>query len=197
LNEGRLVVVTGPSHAGKTTTIEAVRRELSVPSAVIAIDDIIASLDLGSGELWKDGLPVAYDVAAAAAAELLRHRFVVFLESTFTYIPGTDDDEPQLHREQLERLLQIARVAAVPSVVVGIGADLRILQDRHAATGRLDSRVIERIWTLHRGATLAETTVVVDTTAVPPREAAALVLAALERAGIATLRGQNVRTGEA
>lgn len=179
MSSGALLILTGPSHAGKTTAARSAMRSLGVPSAHVAIDEIIAWLDLAADELWEHGLPAAYDVAAEATDALLRRDFVVLLESTFTFIP--DDDRPaQFHDDQLARFVRIGRDREAPVTVVRFGADLDELLRRQAGTGRLHRGVVEGTWGQHSASIELDVPIVdVATAGLAPEEMAARVRAAL------------------
>jgi hypothetical protein len=169
--------VTGPSHAGKSAGIAQARRALASHSAFIAIDDIIASLDLGEDDLWEDGLPAAYDVAVASAAALLRRDFVVFVESTFTFVPP--GKSPAIHPEQLGRLIDAAKAANAPWLVVRLTSRSDVLLRRREATGRLDPSVVRGTWRLHNDWIPGIDTHELDTSAMSPNQVTAALLDAL------------------
>jgi len=178
LTTRRLVIVTGPSHAGKSATIAQTRRALTSRAAVVAIDDIIASFDLGEDDLWKEGLPAAYDVAVASATALLRRDFVVFVESTFTFVPP-DGTTPVVHPEQLRRLIDAAEAVDASWLVVRLASRVEELLRRGKATGRLDPDIVQETWGLHRewmpGIEMRE----LDTNAMSSDQVAAVLLDAI------------------
>ncbi len=147
-------------------------------NAVIAIDDIIASLDLGEADLWEDGLPAAYDVAVAGATALLRRDFVVFVESTFTFVPS-DDRPPVTHPEQLRRLVNAAEAVTASWIVVRLTTEADELARRREATGRIDPAVVRWTSTLHGDWVLGAGSHELDTSTVSHEEAAALLDALL------------------
>jgi len=173
-----LVILTGPSHAGKTSAISLARRSLNCRSAVIAVDDIIAGLNLGEEDLWEAGLPAAYDVAVASSEALLRRDFTVFVESTFTFVPS-DGRPPTVHPEQLLRLIDMAEQTGAPWLVVRLTTTAEELARRQEATGRLDQTVVSGTWGLHRDWTLGVDAHELDTGATATDQIAAALIAAL------------------
>jgi predicted kinase len=144
----KLIILTGPSHSGKTSVARALVRELRCPTGHVEIDKIMEMLSLGDLDHWEHGLPVAYDIAAAATETLLLHDFVVVFDSTFTFIPS-DGREGQWHAEQLARLQQLGRKVGAPVAMVQLRASLPELLRRRALTGRLSDPIVEGVWKLH------------------------------------------------
>jgi predicted kinase len=142
MSSGQLLILTGPSHAGKSSTAQAILRSLESPAAHVAIDEIMSWLDLSADDAWETGLPVAYDVAASAVETLLRRGFVVLLESTFTFIPG-EDRRGMFHADELRRFIELGRTHGRQVLVTRLTADPSELLRRNAATQRMDRWVIE------------------------------------------------------
>jgi len=152
LPDARLIVLTGPSHSGKTSLATALAETLAPPTALIAVDDIVATLRLVSPEHWAEhwriGLPIAYDVAEATVEVLLRRGVTVLLESTFTFIP-VDDSPMECHADRFDRIIDVAQRLDLSVDVVRLMAAPDQLLRRRAGTGRLTDAVIEGTWTLH------------------------------------------------
>lgn len=182
---GVLIIVTGPSHSGKSSAIRRVMRLVEWPSAWVAIDEIIGRLSVGRDSVWPAALPGAYDVAAAESGALLRRGFTVFVESTFTFVPpgGTVIER---HPEQLERLLDVARRCDSPAAVIRFHSSEEELLGRRERTGRLDPDVVSGTARAHAGFDLADA-LDVDTSALA-RDQVAEQLAAFVR----TLRGEGL-----
>jgi len=127
---------------------QTLMRELTGRAAHVEIDSIMRTLSIGDGDHWEDGLPVAYDVAAATAETLLLHDFTVLFDSTFTFVPS-DGREGQWHAEQLRRLESLAGEVGAAVTVVRLRARLPELLRRRSLTGRLNDELVEEIWRLH------------------------------------------------
>lgn len=150
---GDLVVVTGPSHAGKSTLIRELEARTLRPAATVAIDEVIAEVQLPEVDLWSHGLPLAYGAAATRAEQLLARGELVFYESTFTYVPPPPRP-PELHRDQLERLLRISSRLGAGTLVLQLVANLDDVSDRQRASGRLSTRIVREVWRQHTGTQL-------------------------------------------
>ncbi|MDQ5807551.1 MAG: ATP-binding protein [Actinomycetota bacterium] len=171
-------MLTGPSHAGKTTTGWEIARRVPAPVAMLAIDDIVARFDLSPEDPWEHGLPAAYDVAVASADALLRRGFLVLVESTFTYIPP-DERPGQFQRGELLRLAATAAAADARCLVVRLVAPLRELERRRMVTGRITPEIVEGTWQQHhRAERLPSWPITIRTDGTSPAEAAELVIAA-------------------
>lgn len=148
----RLIIITGPSHSGKSLLATSLTTMLGRPTATIGIDELVATLNLAPpdswGEHWRLGLPVAYDVASAHAEVLLRHGITVLLESTFTYI-SLDGGRGECHADRLDGFVQIGVQAGAEVRVVRLTADREELLRRRAATMRLSDLVVEGTWATH------------------------------------------------
>lgn len=172
VSQPALILITGPSHSGKTSVARSVLHDFSRPVAYLAIDDIMQDLDLGDQDQWEDGLPAAYDVAFSSARALLRRGFLVLLESTLTFVPSPDRP-PQFHANQLTRAARLAAETQAGCLVVRLTADLDEIRRRRARTARLTSRIVDGTWALHARQALHGCPVVeLDTTTLTPDDAA-------------------------
>lgn len=180
----RLIVLTGPSHGGKSSVARGLVQALDGPKAWVAIDPIVETLALVPrdrwAEAWEVGLPVAYDVAEASVSILLEREITVMLESTLTFIP-IDGRPPEFHADRLERFLALAARLGAEAHVFRVTAALDELVRRRALTGRLTDGVVEGTWRQH-GGTPIDGAVEVDTTAVDAGAATQRVAAALAAA---------------
>lgn len=174
---GELVLVTGPSHAGKSTLIDELLGRVDPPVYVVSIDEVIGASELPTEELqWERGLDAAYDAAAERTSELLAGGGLVFYESTFTYVPP-DSRPAQLHPDQLHRLLEIADERDANALVVQLTASLEVVQSRRERTNRLTDRIVAEAWRMHAGAALQATRLLrLDTSELSAEQAASLVL---------------------
>jgi chloramphenicol 3-O-phosphotransferase len=169
---GELVIVTGSSHAGKTTLIRELQSHLSRPAAVVAIDEVIESVDLPPEDLWRQGLALAYRAAADRTRELLELGSFVFYESTFTYIPP-GEGPPEFHAEQLECLLQLAARLGSRVLVVRLTATLEDVSERQRQTRRLSNEIVRETWHRHAAEPIqAPELLEIDTSPLSPAEIA-------------------------
>jgi predicted kinase len=191
---GALVVVTGPSHAGKSTLIGELRSRLDRPAATVAIDELMERSSLPLELRWEHGLTDTYDAAARQSIDLLTSGLVVFYESTFTYIPP-DERPPQFHLDQLHRLLGLAREAGAAQLVVQLTTTSSELERRRSGTQRLDSVIVAETWRQHSSARLqVESLLRLDTSRLSAAEAADSVLSWLKTA-LAASGGCNEPAG--
>jgi hypothetical protein len=181
-----LVIVTGPSHVGKTSAAEHAISRLRQRAAHVAIDEIMSWLSFGREDQWKVGLPIAYDVARAACRTLLDRDFVVLLESTFTYIPR-DDRAPEFHSHELLRFVDVARQAGAACIVLRLRANKQDVLHRNALTERWPQALVEAIWNEHeRELAVSAPTYDIDTSESDAQTVAGLVVAAI-RSRVATM----------
>jgi chloramphenicol 3-O-phosphotransferase len=189
--DARLIVLTGPSHSGKSSLAASLVETLAPPVAVVAIDEIVATLRLVSPERWADqwrlGLPIAYDVAEATVDVLLRRGITVLLESTFTFVP-VDDQPMQCHAARLEAMIEVARRLEVCAHVIHLMAAPEELLRRRATTGRLNDAVVEGTWTLHSQSVprAGDALIEIDTTTCDVASVARSVAALLSRGSSAS-----------
>jgi predicted kinase len=173
---GELVVVTGPSHVGKSTLIRELLELIDRPAAIVSIDEVIEASDLPPELRWERGLEAAYDAAAALTGEALARGCLVLYESTFTYVPP-DPRPAQLHLEQLQRLLKVAEEHDADGLVVYLTASLAAVGRRQEQTTRLTGRIVAEAWRMHAAGTLEAARLLrLDTSQLSARESATLVL---------------------
>lgn len=173
---GELVVVTGPSHVGKSTLISALVELINRPAEIVSIDEVIEASDLPPELRWERGLEAAYDAAAAQTSEALAGNCLVLYESTFTYVPP-DSRPAQLHPEQLQRLLNVAEEHDSDALVVYLTASLDAVERRQEQTARLTGRIVSEAWRMHAEAALEATRWLrLDTSKISAQEAATVVL---------------------
>jgi predicted kinase len=144
---GRLVIVTGPSHAGKSTLIRELLRRAGGMGAVVSIDEEIEKFQLPDAERWERALPAAYEAAAERSRRLLRQGSLVFFESTFTYVP--QERPPEFHLKQLQRLLEVAAEVDAEVAVLQLQTSREGVLARQRQTGRLTPRIVEETWRRH------------------------------------------------
>lgn len=184
MSRPRVVILTGASHSGKTSVARALLPRLGPRSTAIAIDDIVGSLYIGEEWPWEEGLPIAYEVAAATLDVALGHGFTVLYESTFTYVP-VDGSAPTLFRDELTRIAAIARGHDAQLHVVELRAGLGVVKARRAATGRLSDDLIEQIWELFDSRGVAPPSATrIEAGEASPVELAEAVLGATGAAGV-------------
>jgi hypothetical protein len=151
VGESRLIVLTGPSHSGKTEVGVRLRERLPPPVARLAMDELLDGFTISAEEYWTTGLAAGYDVLVAGSDALLGRGFTVLVESTFTYVPP-DGSAPEFHLEQVERLAEMARAGGARFDLVVLNASREELLRRRHATGRLWDSVIEGTARLHQEA---------------------------------------------
>lgn len=145
---GDLVIVTGSSHAGKSTLIRELRVRIDRPTATVSIDETIARGNLPEADLWDQGLPLAYAVAVTEAEKLLARGMLVFFESTFTYIPP-QPRPPEFHDAQLRRVVEVSERLGGNTAVLQLVATREDVSDRLRASGRLPATIVLETWRLH------------------------------------------------
>lgn len=167
--------MTGSSHAGKSTLIRELQERATLPTHYVSIDETIEEIDLPANELWERGLPAAYSRAIETAAALLHDGALVLFESTFTYVPP-DNRPGQFHREEIERLLEVADREDADVLIVHLRASVDDLVERRNASQRLNMEILIETFMLHADHTLpAEKTIFLDTSRHAVKEAADLI----------------------
>jgi tRNA uridine 5-carbamoylmethylation protein Kti12 len=144
-----LIVITGPSHSGKSATARALIAALGQEAVHVAIDDLVNRSGAAGLEDWEARLPTAYDEAIDRVKSLLREGQSVVFESTFTFVP-LDGRPAQFHVEPLVELQQTARDADASFAVVRLAATLPEVLRRRSSTGRLSPEVVRGTWLQHR-----------------------------------------------
>jgi len=183
VSEPRLIVVTGPSHAGKSSVLTVLREQLDGPVAVLAMDDVLGQLTIPPAEdYWRVALEAGYDVLLASAEALLRRGFTVLLESTFTFVP-LDDAPPELHARRIAELADVAVATGSDFDLVLLTATLPELIRRRGATKRLWDRVVEGSHQLHETFPGDGVQIRVDTTGQTPAAVAERLRRQLSREG--------------
>jgi len=90
---GRLIVLTGASHTGKSSVAAEILRLASPPVAFLGIDSTLDhTLVRPEGGRWEE-IPLAYELNREQIAPLLRQGWTVVFESTFTYVPAAGPPE--------------------------------------------------------------------------------------------------------
>jgi chloramphenicol 3-O-phosphotransferase len=176
-NEGPgLLVLTGPSHAGKTAVAEELLAIVRRPAAYLSVDDTLErTLQRPAGDIWAE-IPLAYELICSELKVLLERGWLVIVESTFTYISSEGNGE--LHRGALAQMIEIAASRQLHWWVVQLTAERETILARADRVSRLDPAVVSGTFALHQdGAADLAVTQVVSTDALLPREAAAAILA--------------------
>lgn len=178
MTAGRVLVLNGPSSAGKTSLARAVQDRLDGWWLVLGIDTLIASMpwrmigsedgltinadgsiDLGPG--WR----VAHDRWRSAVGALVREGASVILDEVF--LEAAED------QALWRRTLDSSEVTWV-----GVRCDVEVAAARESARGdRLPNLSRYQAAVVHEG---VDYDVVVDTTALSPEEAAEIVTAHME-----------------
>lgn len=146
-----LIVLTGPSHAGKTTLARALQAAAAPrTTAYVAIDGLMEAITVTPDtDAWPVGLPVAYEMATAGLEAMAGRRSVVLFESTFTFVPP-GEEEPQFHEEQLQTVMRLGSACYRDCVVVRVSATEASLLERGRATNRFSPDLLSAIAALHR-----------------------------------------------
>jgi len=178
INPPELLVLTGPSHAGKTAVSREMLARTPGPAAYLSVDDTLRhTLRRSTGEIWAE-IPLAYELIDKELGVLLAKGWFVIVESTFTYV--RPDGSGELHDDALARMIGIAESESAGWNVVQLMAGREEIISRAGQTGRLDSKIISEIFDLHQGSTLPSSTSVVDTEGLTPAETAAAISALLD-----------------
>jgi hypothetical protein len=172
-----LLVLTGASHTGKSSVARALLDLVPPPAAYVEVDRVIqGTLVRPPGDPWRE-IPLAYELLFPQVEILLRRRWLVVFESTFTFVPGRG--EPELHLDQLESFLDMAERLAVRSQVVQLLPDRETVSRRAAETGRLDTNVVSTTLDLHEAADLPASTLKISPGTSSPEELAGRILGRL------------------
>lgn len=172
---GGLLVLTGASHTGKTSVAEAAARLGVPPIALLGVDSVIRrTLVRPRGDLWREGIPLAYEILAKELPIRLNESWLVVLESTFTYVP--DEGRPQLHLDRLAGFVALATAQGRPATVAQLNAPREVVLERARRSGRLPPAVVEKTLELHDTADLPAGAIRVETEEKAPEEIASGLL---------------------
>jgi hypothetical protein len=172
-----LLILTGASHTGKTAVAQALVKKLQGRAAFLAVDEILERvLPVFDGDIWQQ-IPLAYELIAAQLPILLARGWLVIVESTFTYVPP--DEPPELHRTEMERLLEQAESCHAPSLLVQLVADEEVALSRARTTGRLDPEVVAGTFAAHASTPLLGSSLRIDTALLDPDASASTILRSL------------------
>ena len=167
---GSLLVVTGASHTGKTSVIQALLPRLDPPVAVLGVDDLLRrTLVRPEGDPWKE-IPLAYELIERQVAALLERGWLAIVESTFTYVPP--EGEGELHDDTLSQLIALAEQQRAPWLLCRIEAPAELTLSRSDQTKRLPSELVAAIYRLHAKLTLPVGTLKLSTAEHTPEEVA-------------------------
>jgi predicted kinase len=156
-----LLIVTGASHTGKTSVIEAILPFLNSPVALLGLDAILSSsLVRPPGDRWEQ-IPLAYELIERQTDALLERGWLVIVESTFTYVPP--EGKPVFHRDTLKRMIKIAERHGASSIVCRVQAPLQLVSERSLQTRRLPARVVAATARLHEEAELPTSSLTLST----------------------------------
>ncbi|HEX5374758.1 MAG TPA: AAA family ATPase [Solirubrobacterales bacterium] len=170
----RLIILTGASHTGKTSVARELTRQAPPPVAYLSVDEILSAvLTAPSGSIWEQ-IPLAYRLMHAQAGVLLEAGWLTILESTFTYVP--EEGAPELHLNELQRLVELAEQTPVPLTVARLEVPSKQLIERVRATGRLDPNIAAQTAALHEEAEMPATTLRLDASSATAEQLASQVL---------------------
>lgn len=172
------MILTGPSHSGKTSIARRLFESLPRPVAYLSLDDLVERALRGTEpDPWTQ-IPLAYHLLEVQASALLERHWFVMLESTFTYVGP--DGNGEMHREAVDSLLAIARSRGAPAFIVRLRSPTETLLERAASTGRIDASIVGETARLHAEADFPES-LEVDTGEAGPDAAAAAVRAWVQK----------------
>jgi predicted kinase len=147
-----LLILTGASHSGKSSVIEALSRTSAEPLALLGVDAVLAGTIRPAADDRWDQIPLAYDLIEAQTPVLLDRGWPVLVESTFTYVG--DDSSGEIHLDRLETLVGIAARREVPWLVCQLDAKPQVLISRARVSNRLEERIVSETARLHLTASL-------------------------------------------
>lgn len=174
----KLLVITGASHTGKTSVAEALLGRVPPPAAYLSVDTILQiTLTQPPGSVWGQ-IPLAYELMRLQAKALIGKGWLVVAESTFTYVPTTGT--PQLHLDELRRLVLSAEDQRVSSTVVQLSAPAEQLAERARKTGRLAPDIVAKTARLHEATNLLDGTLRLDSGAQTAEGLASQILRGLK-----------------
>jgi hypothetical protein len=168
------LILTGPSHSGKTEVAKAIL-ETSLPAtAFLSVDDIVERVLIrASGDVWGQA-PLAYELLCSQLRILLEHGWFVLIESTFTYVPLEGD--PEFHAEALSRLVAEAATRNAPAWIGQLTAPSDVILARAERTDRLSLDIVEGTIALHKSVEFPLAPLVIDTSRLDPARAAEAIL---------------------
>lgn len=141
-----LIIITGPSHSGKTSLARALRREVLPEPALVELDNLLENVLFASAATLPVWLPLAHEVGRSMVESILRSQRSVIFESTFTLVDGPD---VRLYDDVLQRLIETASSLKARIVVVHLSLRRETALARQRMTGRLSQDIVARIWQAH------------------------------------------------
>ena len=173
-----LIVLTGPSHSGKSALARALLDSFDDKAAFLSVDDVLErTLVRPRSHMWKE-IPLAYELLEPQVATLLARGWTVVFESTFTFVP--DDGEPAFHGDRLAALVARAAELCVASIVVQVLASRETLDGRARRSERLDPTIVRHTDVLHQNAALPAGSLRIISEQADPSELARQVLERLD-----------------
>lgn len=141
-----LVIITGPSHVGKTTAVKELLGYLPIRTAVLALDTVLRAFRTDPNHP-DTVLDTAYDLLVGMVCLLLERGFVVVVESTFTLVRATG--EVEMYTDRLEQLRAVAGEHSLSASSVALMTDWATVQHRADRLQRLDRGIVQAIWRAH------------------------------------------------
>ncbi|MGN6203136.1 MAG: AAA family ATPase [Solirubrobacterales bacterium] len=173
-----LLILTGPSHVGKTSVARAMMEALPPPAAYLSVDDVLERVLLRPpGSIWSQ-IPLAYELIGEQMEVLLDQGWFVIAESTFTYV--SRDAEGDFHGSALARWIEAADARQAPWLLSRLEAPRETILTRARRDGRLDQEIVGATIDLHEETDLPDAHTV-DTHSLDPAAAAAQILTRLNR----------------
>lgn len=120
MESGGIIVLNGPSSAGKTTLAAAAVARLGPTGAAVSIDDFFGFVSPDAGTGWGVFAALTESIFAAAAA-LARHGFQVFVDTVFERVECFEIATRLLNR--------------LPHRFVAVSCSLELLEARELARG--------------------------------------------------------------
>jgi len=153
---GALLIVTGASHTGKTSVIQALVPHLHPPVALLGVDNTLEhTLVIPEGDRWAE-IPLAYRLIQGQLNPLLDEGWLVVVESTFTYVP--EEGQPSFHSDVLKQMILAAEQRGAASLVCQLQASVEATEQRQRDTGRIDPEVVAATERLHRSVEMPRST---------------------------------------
>lgn len=165
-----LLVVTGASHTGKSSVIQALVPNLDPPVAILGVDDLLrGTLVRPEGDPWGE-IPLAYELIEVQVCALLQRDWLVIVESTFTYVSPAG--EGAFHENVLSQIVGLAERHRAPWSLCKVETTLELALSRGSQTKRLPAEIIAATAHLHEKLELPAETVKLSTAEQTPEEAA-------------------------